>query len=105
MSTDAAKAAQAAKATTAKATQAANATKAAKAAKVASAAVGKAGSGLAVGLGKSVLGKGAIVGAFAARRAAWPAVVVGTAFGGAAWFGVFEMATGVAERYGRGDEC
>lgn len=31
------------------------------------------------------------------RRALTPVLVVGTAFGSAAWFGVFEIATGVLE--------
>ena len=71
------------------------AAKAAHASKTAAAAASKAGL---ASLGKGVLTKGALVGTIVARRAAWPAFVIGTAFGSAAWFGVYEMASGVAEK-------
>ena len=47
-----------------------------------------------LGVGKGVLLKGAAVGTFAARKAALPALVVGGAFGGAAWFGTYELVSG-----------
>ena len=75
-----------------------HATKAAKAAhatKTAAAVAGKAGL---TGLSKGMVTKGAMVGVIAARRAAWPAIVLGTAFGSAAWFGIYELASGVAEK-------
>ena len=84
------------------ATKTVEATKAAQtAAKTASvagktaAAAAKTGWGVATaGVGKSVLLKGTAVGIFAARGAAWPALVVGGAFGGAAWVGAYELASG-----------
>ena len=46
-------------------------------------------------LTKGALSKAAFTGgtlaAFAGRRALWPALAVGTAFSGAAWFGTFEI--------------
>lgn len=74
----------------------AKAAKAAHAAKATATAAGKAG----VAVGKGFAVKGALVGgvSFLGRRAAWPAVVLGTAFSGAAWFGAFELASGFMER-------
>ena len=75
---------------------AAAAAKTAKVAHGAKATASAAGKVAASGLSKSMVMKGMFVGGFAARRAAWPAVVVGTAFGGAAWFGCFEIVHAVA---------
>jgi len=77
------------------ATKTIKATKAAHAAAKTAAAAAKTGWGVAsAGVGKGVLLKGAAVGTFAARKAALPALVVGGAFGGAAWFGTYELVSG-----------
>ena len=78
------------------ATKTIKATKAAHAAAKTAAAAAKTGWGVASagGVGKGVLLKGAAVGTFAARKAALPALVVGGAFGGAAWFGTYELVSG-----------
>eukprot|EP00962_Isochrysis_galbana_P003058 scaffold861_cov123-Isochrysis_galbana.AAC.3 len=56
----------------------------------------------AVGIGKAVGFKGAIAAggstaAFMARRLTFPVFVVGSAFGGAAWFGLFEIALSLSK--------
>jgi len=53
----------------------------------------------AMGVAKVAGTKGAFVAgaAFMARRVTWPILVLGTAFGSAAWFGVFEVALGLTK--------
>lgn len=67
------------------------AAKAGTAHRVAGAAKAGAATAAKFGLGSKAVAAGGLVASFAGRRALWPAMVVGSAFGGALWFGAFEI--------------
>eukprot|EP00962_Isochrysis_galbana_P036123 scaffold12443_cov108-Isochrysis_galbana.AAC.2 len=49
------------------------------------------------GIGKGAIAAGGTAAAFLTRRLTLPVFVVGSAFGGAAWFGIFEMALSLSK--------